>query len=69
MHSPITTTHAIPKCLPSGLMTEAAIVKCSYCAAVLGQAYDLKGKAKLLAAHKCAEKRRARRPAASLPYN
>jgi len=69
MHSPITTTHAIPQSLPSGLIGEAAIVKCSYCAAILGQAYDLKSKAKLLATHKCAEKKRARRPEASLPYN
>jgi hypothetical protein len=70
MHSVITTTHAIPKSLPSGnIFPEAAIVKCRYCTAVLGQAYDLKSRQKLQVTHKCPEKRLAKKPAASLPYN
>jgi len=70
MHSHITTTHAIPKSLPAGaVLAEGATVKCQYCAAILGHAYDLKGRAKLQAAHKCTEKRRAKRPAVALPFN
>jgi hypothetical protein len=70
MHSVITTTHAIPKNLPSGnVFSEATTVKCCHCATILGQAYDLRSRMKLQAAHKCHEKKLAKKPAASLPYN
>jgi hypothetical protein len=70
MHSPITTTHAIPQNLPSGsILSETATVKCSYCLVVLGQAYDLKTRVMLQAMHKCTEKRLAKKPAVMVPYN
>jgi hypothetical protein len=72
MHSAIRTTHAIPQNLPSGCVlsvTASVTVRCNYCMAVLGHAYDRQSRAKLEAAHKCKEKRQAKKPAAPLPFN
>lgn len=66
----ITTTHAIPRTLPrGGVLTVTTTVQCRYCLEVLGLASGAKRRAELQAAHKCSEKRLAKKPAASVPFN
>jgi hypothetical protein len=66
----ITTTHAIPKYLPTGIDCHPiTAVRCSYCLEFLGEASDLKRKIQLEKAHRCKAKRLVKRPAAAVPYN
>lgn len=66
----ITTTHAIPKNLPSGnVFSEQTSVRCRYCLSVLGVARDHISREALETAHKCVAKRQAKKPAASIPFN
>jgi hypothetical protein len=66
----ITTTHAIPRKMPSGNpFSKSAAVRCAYCQAILGQSSNAKGREALQAAHQCSDMRLARKPAASVPYN
>jgi hypothetical protein len=66
----ITTTHAIPRSLPSGsVLSNETAVRCSYCLATLGRAYDFKSREALQKSHNCPAKRLAKKPAASIPFN
>jgi hypothetical protein len=66
----ITTTHAIPRQLPSGYtLRKDTSVRCSYCLEVLGQSSNAKMREAMQASHTCAVKRLAKKPAASVPYN
>jgi hypothetical protein len=66
----ITTTHAIPRSLPAGsVLSNEAAVRCSYCLATLGRAYDFKSREALQNSHNCVQKRVAKKPAASIPFN
>jgi hypothetical protein len=66
----ITTTHAIPRTLPSGsVLSKEAAVRCSYCLAILGRVYDFKSREALQQSHQCVAKRLAKKPSASVPFN
>lgn len=66
----ITTTHAIPRHLPSShFFARETSVSCCYCLAVLGRASDSEGREALQKAHHCKAKRLARKPSAAVPYN
>ena len=66
----ITTTHASPRTLPSGsVLSKETAVRCSYCLATLGRAYDFKSRDALQKSHNCVPKRLAKKPAASVPFN
>jgi hypothetical protein len=66
----ITTTHAIPRSLPSGsVLAKETAVRCCYCLATLGRAFDLKSREALQEAHNCVAKRLAKKPGASIPFN
>lgn len=66
----ITTTHAIPQCLPTGDgCPEVTTVRCSYCLEVLGEARDLNEKLKMRKSHRCKEKRLMKKPSATVPFN
>lgn len=66
----ITTTHAVPRKLPSGkVLSKESPVRCPYCLAILGNVHDGKGRQRLQAAHICNAKLVAKKPAASVPYN
>lgn len=66
----ITTTHAVPRNLPSGnAFSHETSVRCCYCLALLGEAMDFKTRDALQSRHTCKAKKLARKPAASVPYN
>lgn len=66
----ITTTHVIPRTLPSGCtFAEETIVRCRYCLSLLGTTSDLQVRVKLESSHHCSAKRLAKKPSASVPYN
>lgn len=65
----ITTTHAIPRTLPtSGVLGVNTTVKCRYCLEELRPS-GTKTREQLQAAHRCSAKKLAKKPAASVPYN
>lgn len=65
----ITTTHAIPRKLPSRFTSKKSAVRCPYCQSELGRASDHKSREQLQSAHQCAAQRQAKSPAAAVPYN
>jgi hypothetical protein len=66
----ITTTHAIPRSLPSGsVLVKETAVRCCYCLATLGRAFDSKSRDALHMAHQCVAKRLAKKPGAAIPFN
>jgi hypothetical protein len=70
MYPAITTTHAIPQTLPSGVIfSEETVVRCRYCLTVLGSVPDAGLRAKVLRKHHCSAMKLAKKPAASVPYN
>jgi len=70
MLTAITTTHAIPKQLPSARITvRTTMIVCSYCFDTLGSSLDPIERQVVEARHKCREKLLARQPAISVPFS
>jgi len=70
MLTAITTTHAIPKHLPSARITvRTTTIVCPYCFDTLGSSLDLVERQAIEARHKCREKLQARQPAISVPFS
>lgn len=69
MYPAITTTHAIPRRVPTSRMPGDNFVRCCYCAASLGETSDPRKREELQASHHCTAKSLAKKPAASVPYN
>ena len=66
----ITTTHAIPRSMPSmHVVPIRQAVRCYHCMALLGEATDRKSRQALETAHECSAKTLAKKPSASVPYN
>jgi hypothetical protein len=70
MLAAITTTHAIPKRLPSvRISIRTALIVCPYCLESLGASLDSAERKSIEDGHKCLEKAAAKRPAISLPFS
>ena len=70
MLTAITTTHAIPKKLPSGhIIVRTTVIVCPYCFDTLGSSLNANERQAIEARHKCHEKLLARHPAISVPFS
>jgi hypothetical protein len=65
----ITTTHAIPRQIPSGRAVLRTTVICHYCLNILGSASQPDDRRVLETRHKCGEKVLAEQPAISVPFS
>ncbi len=65
----ITTTHAIPRQIPSARTALRTTVICQYCFNILGSASQPADRRMLEARHKCGEKLLAGQPAISVPFS
>jgi hypothetical protein len=70
MLTAITTTHAIPKKLPSAHITvRTTVIVCPYCLETLGSSLNMAERQSIEGSHKCREKLLARQPAISIPFS
>ena len=70
MLTSITTTHAIPKRLPSAhIHVRTTVIVCPYCLETLGSSLGLVERQSIEGSHKCREKLLARQPAISVPFS
>jgi hypothetical protein len=70
MLATITTTHAVPKRLPSARISiRTAIITCPYCLESLGTSSNSNERKSIEGHHKCREKVAARQPAISVPFS
>ena len=65
----ITTTHAIPRQIPSGRVSVRTAVICQHCFKTLGSASQSAERRALESRHQCREKLLAEQPAISIPFN
>ena len=65
----ITTTHAIPRHIPSTRVSLRTSVVCPYCFKTLGSASQLGERRELEHRHRCREKLLAEQPAISVPFS
>ncbi len=65
----ITTTHAIPRQIPSARISLRTTVVCQYCFKTLGSAAQLSERRALETRHRCLEKLLAEQPAISVPFS
>jgi hypothetical protein len=65
----ITTTHAIPRQVPSARISLRTTVVCQYCFETLGAASQIAERRALESRHKCREKLLAEQPAISIPFS
>jgi hypothetical protein len=65
----ITTTHAIPRQIPSARISIRTTVVCQHCFKTLGIAVQLSERKALESRHRCREKLLAEQPAISVPFS
>jgi hypothetical protein len=65
----ITTTHAIPRQIPSSRVSIRTTVVCKYCFEILGSASQPAERRTIELRHRCCEKLLAEQPAISIPFN
>jgi hypothetical protein len=66
----ITTTHAVPKHLPSvRASVRTAVFVCPYCLETLGASLNLVERKSIEVRHKCREKLLARQPSIAVPFS
>lgn len=65
----ITTTHAIPRQIPSARLSLRTTVVCQYCFETLGSTCQPAERRALETRHKCREKLLAEQPAISIPFS
>jgi len=65
----ITTTHAIPRQIPSARISLRTTVVCQHCFETLGSASQPAERRAIEARHKCREKLLAELPAISIPFS
>ena len=65
----ITTTHAIPRQIPSVRVSLRTTVICQYCFKTLGSASQFSERQALEMKHRCREKLLAEQPAISVPFS
>jgi hypothetical protein len=65
----ITTTHAIPRQVPTARVSVRTTVICQHCFKTLGAASQMAERRALESRHQCREKLLAEQPAISIPFS